>query len=316
MFQGGSVREHRFTKSIENREQKGIDVMRIAVTYEDGNVFQHFGRTENFKVYEVENGKVVSSEVINSNGVGHEALAWLLKDSNIDVLICGGMGQGAQDALAEAGIEVCAGASGNTDEAVAAYLAGELVNTGVNCDHHDHEHEHQHEEGQGCAGCGTSDAGGCSGCPGCGEPMYLFEGTNVGRTVRVHYRGTFNDGEQFDASYDRGEPLEFVCGTGMMIPGFDRAVAELGVGEVIDVHLMPEEAYGMPDPRMVITVEKSIVTGSEDLETGDKVFLQDQLGRPFQALVTAVDDVNVTFDCNHEMAGKELNFRIEMVDIL
>ncbi|MBQ6389112.1 MAG: FKBP-type peptidyl-prolyl cis-trans isomerase [Mogibacterium sp.] len=292
--------------------------MRIAVTYEDGNVFQHFGRTENFKIYEVEDGKVISSEVMNSNGVGHEALAWLLKDSNIDVLICGGMGQGAQDALAEAGIEVCAGASGNTDEAVAAYLAGELVNTGVNCDHHDHEHEHEHhhEESQGCAGCGSGDLGGCSGCPGCGEPMYMFEGTNVGKTVRVHYRGTFNDGEQFDASYDRGEPLEFVCGTGMMIPGFDRAVAELGIGEVIDVHLMPEEAYGMPDPRMVITVEKSIVTGSEDLEEGDKVFLQDQLGRPFQALVTAVDDVNVTFDCNHEMAGKELNFRIEMVDIL
>ena len=292
--------------------------MRIAVTYEDGNVFQHFGRTENFKIYEIEDGKVISSEVMNSNGVGHEALAWLLKDSNIDVLICGGMGQGAQDALAEAGIEVCAGASGNTDEAVAAYLAGELVNTGVNCDHHDHEHEHEHhhEESQGCAGCGSGDLGGCSGCPGCGEPMYMFEGTNVGKTVRVHYRGTFNDGEQFDASYDRGEPLEFVCGTGMMIPGFDRAVAELGIGEVIDVHLMPEEAYGMPDPRMVITVEKSIVTGSEDLEEGDKVFLQDQLGRPFQALVTAVDDVNVTFDCNHEMAGKELNFRIEMVDIL
>ena len=82
--------------------------MKIAVTYDNGNVFQHFGRTENFKIYEVEDGKVVSSEVMNSNGVGHEALAWLLKDSAIDVLICGGMGQGAQDALAEAGIEVCA----------------------------------------------------------------------------------------------------------------------------------------------------------------------------------------------------------------
>ena len=96
--------------------------MKIAVTYDNGNVFQHFGRTENFKVYEVEGGRVVSSEVMNSNGVGHEALAWLLKDRDIDVLICGGMGQGAQDALAEAGIEVCAGAEGNTDEAVAAFL--------------------------------------------------------------------------------------------------------------------------------------------------------------------------------------------------
>ncbi|MBQ6315850.1 MAG: FKBP-type peptidyl-prolyl cis-trans isomerase, partial [Mogibacterium sp.] len=176
-------------------------------------------------------------------------------------------------------------------------LRGELVNTGANCDHH-------HEDGHSCG----DHEGGCS----CGHG---HEGKNVGKTVRAHYRGTFNDGEQFDASYDRGEPLEFVCGTGMMIPGFDRATAEMEVGDIIDVHLMPEEAYGMPDPRMVITVAKSEVTGSEDLEAGDKVFLQDQLGRPFSALVTAIDDVNVTFDCNHEMAGKELNFRIEMVEI-
>ena len=76
--------------------------MKIAVTYDNGNVFQHFGRTESFKIYNVEDGKVVSSEVLNANGVGHEALAWLLKDNTVDALICGGMGQGAQDALSEA----------------------------------------------------------------------------------------------------------------------------------------------------------------------------------------------------------------------
>lgn len=92
--------------------------MKIAVTYDNGNVFQHFGRTEEFKIYNVEGGRVVDSEVMSSNGVGHEALAWLLKEADIDALICGGMGQGAQDALAEAGIEVCAGAEGNADEAV------------------------------------------------------------------------------------------------------------------------------------------------------------------------------------------------------
>ena len=172
--------------------------MKIAVTYDNGNVFQHFGRTENFKIYNVENGKVVSSEVMSSNGVGHEALAWLLKDNTVDVLICGGMGQGAQDALAEAGIEVCAGAEGDTDAAVEAYLRGELVNTGVNCDHHheghEHHHDHDHAEG-GCGGCGD-DAGGCAGCPGCGEPMYFFESKNTGKTVKVHYKGTFDNGEQ------------------------------------------------------------------------------------------------------------------------
>ena len=288
--------------------------MKIAVTYDNGNVFQHFGRTENFKVYEVEGGRVVSSEVMNSNGVGHEALAWLLRDSAIDVLICGGMGQGAQDALAEAGIEVCAGAEGNTDEAVAAYLAGELVNTGVNCDHHDHEHGHDHSHGE--EGCSPQDCAGCAGCGGMPQSFYFFEGTNVGKKVKVHYRGTFDDGTQFDASYDRNMPLEFVCGAGDMIRGFDRAVAEMAVGDIIDVHLEPEEAYGMPNPNMVITVPKASIQGLDGIETGDKVMLQDELGRPFDALVTAQDEDNITFDCNHEMAGKPLNFTIEMLEIL
>ena len=292
--------------------------MKIAVTYDNGNVFQHFGRTEQFKVYEVEDGKIVSSEIMGTDGVGHEALAFLLADRAIDALICGGMGQGAQDALKEAGIEVCAGAEGDTDAAVEAFLRGELVNTGVNCDHHDH-HDHHHDEGHdhgesGCGGCGDNDSAGCAGCPGCGVPQYLFESKNTGKTVRVHYRGTFNDGEQFDSSYDRGEPLEFVCASGMMIPGFDYAVGSMDVGEVIDVHLMPEEAYGMPRPEMVVTVEKRLVEGSEDLEVGDKVTLADQLGRPYSATVTAADDTNITFDCNHEMAGRELNFRIELLE--
>ena len=291
--------------------------MRIAVTYEQEMVGQHFGRTEQFKIYEVENGKIVSAEIMGTNGIGHEALAELLAEHSIDALICGGMGQGAQDALAEAGIDVCAGAEGDTDAAVAAFLRGELENTGVNCDHHDHHgegHDHDHSE-VGCGGCGD-DAAGCAGCPGCGAPQYLFESKNTGKTVKVHYRGTYDNGEQFDSSYDRGEPLEFVCAAGMMIPGFDLAVGNMEVGDVIDVHLMPEEAYGMPRPEMIITVEKSIVDGSEDLVVGDKVTLADQLGRPFGATVTAADETNITFDCNHEMAGKELNFRIELLEAI
>ena len=86
--------------------------MKIAVTYENGNIFQHFGRTEYFKVYEVEDGKILSSEVISSNGIGHGALAGLLADRDIRTLICGGLGGGALNALTNAGIEVCAGASG------------------------------------------------------------------------------------------------------------------------------------------------------------------------------------------------------------
>lgn len=296
--------------------------MKIAVTYEDGNVFQHFGRTENFKVYEVEDGKVVSAEVMGSDGVGHEALAWLLKDSGIDALICGGMGQGAQDALAEAGIEVCAGASGDADAAVEAFLKGELVNTGVNCDHHDHEHghDHGHDHDHGEEGCTPEMCAGCAGGCGGGMPdlsqFYMFEGTNVGKRVKVHYKGTFDDGTQFDSSYDRGTPLDFICGVGQMIKGFDRACAEMKAGDIIDVHLEPEDAYGLHNPDMVITVQKATIQGLEGIEVGDKVMLQDELGRPFDAFVTFMDDENITFDCNHEMVDKALNFTIEMLEII
>ena len=286
--------------------------MKIAVTYDNGNVFQHFGRTEQFKVYEVEDNKVVSSEVIGSNGTGHGALAGLLAGQDVDVLICGGIGGGAQAALAEAGVELCAGAEGNTDEAVEAYPRGELVSTGANCDHH-HEEGHDcggHDDGHSCGGgCGSSCGGGC------GSSRPAFEGKNVGKTCRAHYRGTFNDGTQFDSSYDRGEPLEFVCGAGQMILGFDKAVADMEVGQTVDVHLMPEEAYGMPDPAAVFTVEIAQLPGSEELEAGQQVYLSNQFGQPFPVKVTAKDETTITFDANHEMAGKELNFRIELVEV-
>ena len=287
-----------------------MQVMKIAVTYDNGNVFQHFGKTEFFKVYEVEDNKVVSSEVIGSNGTGHGALAGLLADRNVDVLICGGIGGGAQAALAEAGVELCAGAEGDTDQVVEAYLKGELVSTGANCDHHhgeDHscgDHGEEHSCGGGCGSCG----GGCG-----SEPA--LTGRNVGKTCRTHYRGTFNDGTQFDSSYDRGEPLEFICGAGQMIRGFDAAVADMEVGQVVDVHLMPEDAYGMPDPNAIFTVEIAQLPGAEELEAGQRVFLTNQFGQPFPVNVTAKDETTITFDANHEMAGKELNFRIELVEV-
>ena len=293
--------------------------MKIAVTYDNGNVFQHFGKTEFFKVYEVDDNKVVSSEVIGSNGTGHGALAGLLADRNVDVLICGGIGGGAQAALAEAGVELCAGAEGDTDQAVEAYLKGELVSTGANCDHH-HGEDHScgdHEDGHSCGDHGEehSCGGGCGSCGGgCGSEPALT-GRNVGKTCRTHYRGTFNDGTQFDSSYDRGEPLEFICGAGQMIRGFDAAVADMEVGQVVDVHLMPEEAYGMPDPNAIFTVEIAQLPGAEELEAGQRVFLTNQFGQPFPVNVTAKDETTITFDANHEMAGKELNFRIELVEV-
>lgn len=297
--------------------------MKIAVTYENGNVFQHFGRTETFKVYEVEEGRIVSSEVIGSNGAGHGALAGVLSQNGIDVLICGGIGGGAQRALAEAGIELCAGAQGDADQAVEAYLKGELVSAGVTCGHHGEGHTcGHHEEGGSCGGreeghgCGHHEEGGsCGGHGGCCGAQNAPAGRNVGKTCRTHYRGTFNDGTQFDSSYDRGEPLEFVCGAGMMIKGFDAAVADMEVGQVVDIHLMPEEAYGLPDPNAVFTVEIKDLPGAENLSAGQQVYLQNAYGQPFPVRVAAKDEATITFDANHEMAGKELNFRIELVEV-
>lgn len=139
--------------------------------------------------------------------------------------------------------------------------------------------------------------------------------SNLNKTCRVHYEGTFNDGTKFDSSYDRGEPLEFVCGAGMMIKGFDKAVEDMAVGDIKNIHLMPEEAYGMPDPEYIIVLEIDQLPGAEGLEVGQKAMLANQLGQPFQVLVTAKDDKMITLDANHEMAGKELNFKIELVEV-
>ena len=305
--------------------------MRIAVTYENGNIFQHFGHTETFKVYEVENGEIKSSQVIGSNGVGHGALAGLLSGEGIDVLICGGIGGGAQTALAEAGVELCSGAQGDADAAVEAYLKGELVSAGATCDHHDGEHscgDHGdeghcgHHSGDHEGGCGhhNNEGGHCG--HGCHEEeRYMSEmysgnhGKNYGKTCRVHYKGTFNDGTQFDSSYDRGEPLEFLCGAGMMIPGFDEAVEQMDVGQIIDVHLMPEQAYGPKDPKAILVAEISNLPGSEDLNVGEQVYLGTPDGQSVPVKVIAKDDTNITLDLNHEMAGKELNFQIELVEV-
>ena len=298
--------------------------MKIAVTYDNGNVFQHFGRTEQFKIYDVENGKIVSSEVIGNDGLGHGALAGLLANNAINVLICGGLGGGAMNALTSAGIEVVAGASGNTDAAVEAYLKGELVSSGANCDHHDHHHGEDHVCGD--HGCGHHDEhneGGCCGsgsdcgsCGGCGDIKIILEGPNAGRIVRVHYEGTLNDGTKFDSSYDRGEPLEFMCGAGMMIAGFDKAVVDMAIGEVKNIHLMPEEAYGERDPEAILKIQQDWMPGCEKLNVGERVVLTNPVGQPFPATVIDKDEFTITFDANHEMAGKELNFKIELVEIV
>ena len=137
---------------------KGEHTMRIAVTYANGEIFQHFGHTEQFKVYDVEDGKIVASAVVDTNGSGHGALAGVLTALNADVLICGGIGGGAQMALAAAGIQLFGGVSGNADAAVEALVSGNLTyNPNVRCNHHDHHHGEEHTCGS--HGCGSGHCG-------------------------------------------------------------------------------------------------------------------------------------------------------------
>lgn len=134
-------------------------MMKIAITYENGQIYQHFGHCENFKIYQVEDGKITSSTVENASGSGHGALAGFLKNLDVDVLICGGIGGGAQNALAQAGIKLYGGVSGSADEAAQALVDGTLVyNANVQCSHHGEGHEHScgHHEGNHSCGGGNS----------------------------------------------------------------------------------------------------------------------------------------------------------------
>lgn len=132
--------------------------MKIAVTYENGQIFQHFGHCENFKLYEVEDSKIISSSIENAAGSGHGALAGFLKNLGADVLICGGIGGGAQNALAEVGIRLYGGVTGSADEAVQALIEGTLsYNANVQCSHHGEGHEGGHScgnhgNGHSCGG--------------------------------------------------------------------------------------------------------------------------------------------------------------------
>lgn len=145
---------------ITNISMKGENKMKVAITYENGNVFQHFGHTEQFKIYNITEGKVTEEEVVNIDGSGHGALAGFLTGKSVDVLICGGIGRGALNALAEAGIKVYGGVEGKADAAIEEFLAGNLdYNPDIQCSHHGSCH---HEEGE----C-KEDKNGCAGNGGC-----------------------------------------------------------------------------------------------------------------------------------------------------
>lgn len=149
---GGSYRIDNLPSSTEINE-KGENVMRIAVTYENEMIGQHFGRTEQFKIYDIADGSIQSAQIIDTNGTGHGALAGFLRAADVEALICGGIGMGARMALAEAGIKLLPGAYGNADEAVKDFLAGSLVyDPDTECHHHGHGQGEDHDcrHGHGC----------------------------------------------------------------------------------------------------------------------------------------------------------------------
>ncbi|WP_138264093.1 NifB/NifX family molybdenum-iron cluster-binding protein [[Clostridium] hylemonae] len=142
------------SRHMKINDDKGADIMKIAVTYEDGQIFQHFGHTKQFKIYEAEDGRIVSSEVKSTDGQGHGALATLLSDLGVDVLICGGIGGGARNALSEAGIDLYPGAVGEADAQAASFLAGTLsYDPDTMCSHH------HGEEGHKCGSHGCKEHG-------------------------------------------------------------------------------------------------------------------------------------------------------------
>lgn len=135
-----------------------------------------------------------------------------------------------------------------------------------------------------------------------------------GDVVKVHYKGKLNSGEQFDSSEGR-EPLEFTIGAGQMIAGFDAAIPGMVVGEKKTITIAPENAYGKKNEEAIIEFPKSNIPPDMKLEPGMKLQLRDEAGHPVPVIVTEVKDEVVILDANHELAGKELIFDIELVEI-
>lgn len=135
-----------------------------------------------------------------------------------------------------------------------------------------------------------------------------------GDTVKIHYKGTLNDGSVFDSSEGR-EPLEFTLGSGMVIPGFDKGVEGMKVDEEKDINIPVAEAYGEKRDDLVFEVDRQQVPAEITPEIGQTLYLQQPDGTPMPVQIAAVNEAKVTLDANHPLAGQELNFNIKLVSI-
>ena len=137
---------------------------------------------------------------------------------------------------------------------------------------------------------------------------------NQGQKVKTHYKGTLDDGTVFDSSYDRGEPIEFVVGVGQMIPGFDAAVLEMAVGDKKTVHIPSAQAYGDFRAELVENVPLEYIPNAEKLPVGEFIYMPMEDGQMARCKVVKIENGVATFDLNHELAGKDLTFEIELVE--
>lgn len=139
--------------------------------------------------------------------------------------------------------------------------------------------------------------------------------SNEGKVVRIHYTGTTDDGEKFDSSYDRNEPIEFTCGAGQVIKGFDDAVMDMEVGDKKTIHLEPAEAYGEVNEELIQEVLLENIPNAENLPLGETIYMHGPDGQPIPMVVAKIEDGKATFDMNHPLAGKPLNFDLELVEV-
>lgn len=233
--------------------------MKIAVPFENEEIFQHFGHAAQFKLYEVVSGEIVGTELLDAEGTGHEALAGLLAQKDVALLICGGIGAGAEAALSASGISMCTGVSGSADDAVKLFLQGGLqCGSGANCDHH-------HEESSGC-GCG----GGCGscggGCSGCGDMDDYVETRTFSDIVHLTY-DNFEQEVLADPGYICIDFWATWCQPcKMMAPIFEEANLEQPKVKFckVDVDAQPELAqlFGIESiPTVVLVHKRRTLTG-------------------------------------------------------
>jgi len=254
--------------------------VRIAIPNKDGNVEPCFEQGSMLRVYDIQNRIIIAVYDSDFDCSATPALVEYCQNERIDGIICGKIADSSCEALIAKNIAIYSGAEGTCDAAIDMLLNGDVI-----------ANEDEYPQG---------------------EP--IIEGKNAGKYVSVHYVGTFDDGSVFDSSYDRGEPLGFRCGYGLMIPGFENAVVNMEEGEKVEVHLEPAQAYGEYNPAAVVKYAIDSLPGLRDLKVGDQVS-SSVMGQTTIMTVIDKDDEAVTFDSNHEMAGKSLNFTIELLEI-